>query len=755
MAVNLDLSPFTGSTRSPQHHHAKPVKPFAPLGNRKALVEKSGLVKHATNPRKTKESQKASGSDGRSASNSENQQFLKEIVTSVMEGQGVSWLKLGRVRRLMEDENYRNFVVSRINKNLDKKLNDETQHIEDVSLSKTVFKGMLTLIKALIHGLEHTYQNHGLGGMASAFMLLEINHTHFWIKDATGKLPSSSRSDTSVTPDRNSPFGSHESLASRNDDSPQKQETSSLHDEHSIASVGSPVIVNGEEFENIEIRKIDEGSSLDSNKQFLDQNRNTPKSLSVRQQCDIIVTKTDTSDLKSPTDVLHHIVRNKEIINSSQGLDKRCSIDSEVSEANTLISSSSETDGTDGGRRTKKRINHHSIRGAMSDSEMEMSGIVSYNKRSRSPSVWSNKSSLSAGFRYHEGKVISTSPVPHSPDTGRMFLFEGLLGKDRSRLWDQMQFWEDVYLDAVAQERDIIGMDQGPGEMMERYTSLGQSERKRLEQDEDRLMSVILYNIVAFMVMMRVPKQEIRKKVRRLLGKSHIGLSYSSEINFLLDNIPNLHGNDIDLKPVGSRFMQKQSFTVHWGTDNTGDMLFMEVCDDCIILRSVTSAICDRWWYEKLVNMTYCPKTKVLCLWRKHGEKVQLNQFYTKKCRELYFCVKEAMEKAASRNNGKVPATELGGEFPVQDLKSGQGGLLQVCMEGIGLLLANSKLFIELGRIKKCFTQKGGIFVLEEFDPKNRQVTMHKFKSRMAQGIALMLHRVIAVQIARLELLSN
>ena len=41
--------------------------------------------------------------------------------------------------------------------------------------------------------------------------------------------------------------------------------------------------------------------------------------------------------------------------------------------------------------------------------------------------------------------------------------------KDRSPLWDQIQFWEDVFLDAVAQERDIIGMDQGPTEMMERY----------------------------------------------------------------------------------------------------------------------------------------------------------------------------------------------------------------------------------------------------------------------------------------------
>lgn len=46
--------------------------------------------------------------------------------------------------------------------------------------------------------------------------------------------------------------------------------------------------------------------------------------------------------------------------------------------------------------------------------------------------------------------------------------FKGLIGKERSTLWDQMQFWEDAFLDAVSQERDMVGMDQGPGEMMER-----------------------------------------------------------------------------------------------------------------------------------------------------------------------------------------------------------------------------------------------------------------------------------------------
>ena len=67
------------------------------------------------------------------------------------------------------------------------------------------------------------------------------------------------------------------------------------------------------------------------------------------------------------------------------------------------------------------------------------------------------------------------------------------------------------------------------------------------------------------------------------------------------------------------------------------DVIAVQVCDDCLILRSVTGAICERWWFEKLVNMTYCPKTKVLCLWRKHDSKTQLNKFYTKKVSKLCF----------------------------------------------------------------------------------------------------------------------
>lgn len=76
--------------------------------------------------------------------------------------------------------------------------------------------------------------------------------------------------------------------------------------------------------------------------------------------------------------------------------------------------------------------------------------------------------------------------------------------------------------------------------MMERYKSLSETERKRLEHEEDKLLATQLYNLTAILVMLNVNKDEIKRKIRRLLGKSHIGLVYSHEVNLLLDQIHNL-----------------------------------------------------------------------------------------------------------------------------------------------------------------------------------------------------------------------
>lgn len=81
--------------------------------------------------------------------------------------------------------------------------------------------------------------------------------------------------------------------------------------------------------------------------------------------------------------------------------------------------------------------------------------------------------------------------------------------------------------------------------------------------------------------------------------------------------------------------LHRQSFTVNQGVDATGPLRFLEVRDDGLVLRSVTGAIVERWWYERLINMTYSPKTKVLCLWRRNGGQTQLHKYYTRKVRNI------------------------------------------------------------------------------------------------------------------------
>ncbi|KAL1509726.1 hypothetical protein ABEB36_004421 [Hypothenemus hampei] len=645
----------------------------------KGIVEKSPLIKHV--PKRQDEIQRKQSID-KTATNNDNQAFLKDIVNNVLEGEGVGWLKLNRLKKLMEEETYRNFVLSKINKTLDKKIAPD-DHIDDVCIPKPVWKGILKMLLAIQHGLEVTYSNYGLGGMASVFQMQEIAHTHYWTKDI---VDTGLSSDITQTSSPKSPQSPRYSLQS-----------SDFETESRKSSQAEPP----------EVRLIQE---------------------------------TDSDKEQSTTDIFKDMITQKKNLL----LSKLTSFDSDgegtLHGSGGTISPGSITTGPAGN--LHRGGNQSSFRSTVSDTEVETLQFPKLPKQ-RTSSVWSSKSSLSTGFRYHGGHIINTVTSP-SPDTMRTYVFEGLVGKERSNLWDQMQFWEDAFLDAVSQERDMIGMDQGAREMMERYKGLSETERKRLEHEEDRLLATFLYNLTAVLVMLNGNKDEIKRKIRRLLGKSHIGLVYSHEINLLLDQIHNLNGNDIDLKPLASRSLHRQSFTVHQGTDCTGDLRFLEVRDDGLVIRSVNGVIIERWWFERLVNMTYSPKNKVLCLWKRTGGQTQVHKYYTKKCKQVYYCIKEAIERS-----GSIQSTpELGGEFPVQDMTTGEGGLLQVCMEGVGLLFANSKFFVRISHIRKCYTQKGSIFIIEEFNPKTRQVIQRKYKSPMIIQMMRCFHRIFADRLA-------
>ncbi|XP_028999349.1 MAP kinase-activating death domain protein isoform X21 [Betta splendens] len=653
----------------------------------RALVDqKSSVIKHSPTVKRESPSPQ-----GRVNNTSENQQFLKEVVQSVLDGQGVGWLNMKKVRRLLENEQLRVFVLSKLNRAVQSEEDARQEIIRDVEVNRKVYKGMLDILKCTISSLEHSYTNAGLGGMASVFSLLEIARTHYQTKDPEKRKRSPT--DSAGSP------GSKESPSSRVEPAkpqgllnvPQLQlphhtaakgarhfDTWSLNEENFIASIElwskhqdkqkameKPQRSEGGKQQRPPVADAEEKKSQISADSGLSVTSGSQKSdtESVTSSEPPILTRSTSQDSEAST-----------VISNSSG--ETLGADSDLSSA--------AGDGLGG--RTAPHLTQS--RGTLSDSEIETNPATS--------SVFGKTHTLKPGVKDHVPPMAKAPPVQPMEDLSmRIYLCEGLLGKERSTLWDQMQFWEDAFLDAVMLEREGMGMDQGPQEMIERYLSLGEHDRKRLEDDEDRLLATLLHNMIAYMLMMKVNKNDIRKKVRRLMGKSHIGLTYSQEINEILDKLAHMNGRELSIRPSGSRHIKKQTFVVHAGTDTTGDIFFMEVCDDCIVLRSNIGTVYERWWYEKLINMTYCPKTKVLCLWRRNGQETQLNKFYTKKCRELYYCVKDSMERAAARQQSIKPGPELGGEFPVQDMKTGEGGLLQVTLEGINLKFMHSQ-FLKL-----------------------------------------------------------
>ncbi|XP_057551784.1 MAP kinase-activating death domain protein isoform X12 [Hippopotamus amphibius kiboko] len=736
-STSFSLSNLTLPTKGAREK----TTPFPSLkGSRRALVDqKSSVIKHSPTVKREPPSPQ-----GRSSNSSESQQFLKEVVHSVLDGQGVGWLNMKKVRRLLESEQLRVFVLSKLNRTVQSEDEARQDIIPDVEISRKVYKGMLDLLKCTVLSLEQSYAHAGLGGMASIFGLLEIAQTHYYSKEPEKRK-------RSPTESINTPVGKDPGLAGRGDPkataqlrvpqlgprapsatgkSPKELDTRSLKEENFVASIEL-----WNKHQEVKKQKALEKQRPEVIKPTFDLGETEEKKSQV--SADSGVSLTSGSQRTKPDSVIG--VSPAVMIRSS-------SQDSEMSNSSgeTLGADSDLSSNAGDGPGGEGSAHLAGSRGTLSDSEIETNSATS--------AIFGKTHSLKPSVK---DKPVS-SPVRYREDVSqRVYLYEGLLGRDkgsmwdqledaametfsiskeRSTLWDQMQFWEDAFLDAVMLEREGMGMDQGPQEMIDRYLSLGEHERKRLEDDEDRLLATLLHNLISYMLLLKVNKNDIRKKVRRLMGKSHIGLVYSQQINEVLDQLANLNGRDLSIRSSGSRHMKKQTFVVHAGTDTNGDIFFMEVCDDCVVLRSSMGTVYERWWYEKLINMTYCPKTKVLCLWRRNGSETQLNKFYTKKCRELYYCVKDSMERAAARQHSIKPGPELGGEFPVQDMKTGEGGLLQVTLEGINLKFMHNQVFIELNHIKKCNTVRG-VFVLEEFVPEIKEVVSHKYKTPMAHEI--------------------
>ncbi|WKY14190.1 hypothetical protein Q1695_000048 [Nippostrongylus brasiliensis] len=565
---------------------------------------------------------------------SKNQQTVREICDQVIAGQGVGVFTYPKLKRLMEDESLRELVCSKLNLGLEQRLTDD-DFVKEVALTRAQYKGYVRVLQACIAGIEVSFNTPGCCGLASVFHVLEIAHTHYWCKGSDMTSPSSSTPSAVETPSASS--ADLKDLAERA--AKTKLPTTSV-------DIRTPTRIVG-----VQASTNESSSRSKVERRSLDMSTTTPLAPPPLPPRDSTETKSHMAPIQSAVPDGPPSTLPPPLI------------------LPTTTSSVGPPEFPPPERRPPPVPPRPTIAIQNDVRPVAASTSAESTKPARVPPnslpVWKP-----------EPQKVPPTPIEQL----RHYIYQDLILPTQNPLWQKVVFWENAFVDVVAQERDIVGMDQEPSEMIDRYAALSDSEKKRLELEEDRLLSTLLHNLTAYMIMCGTGQKAIQQKIRRLLGKAHIGLVCSKEINKLLDELPQTQGNSIPLKPLGSRLVQKFSFTVHGGSSSQDDMMFME-------------------------------------------------------CRELYQCVKKAMERAAARGRVSVEGRALGGEFPVHDTETNQGGLLQVRCDGVAVIFANSQHFIDLANIKKCNTFGGNVFLLEEFDRKKNELVQRRYYSQMADQI--------------------
>ncbi|VDM35500.1 unnamed protein product [Hydatigera taeniaeformis] len=163
-----------------------------------------------------------------------------------------------------------------------------------------------------------------------------------------------------------------------------------------------------------------------------------------------------------------------------------------------------------------------------SNSTATSSSIPESNKAADNTKATTKKGEEVTQVKLQEDEEVMQSKVQ------RTYLFEeAMINATDSKLWTNMQFWEDLFLDTVVQER---GMDFDPEGLLEHYAHLTPIGQKHLELNEDDLLAGVMHNLIAFM-----------------------------------------RGNDIDLLPMASRQFTPETFFVYPVWLEEAEMCAMEV----------------------------------------------------------------------------------------------------------------------------------------------------------------------------------
>lgn len=253
---------------------------------------------------------------------------------------------------------------------------------------------------------------------------------------------------------------------------------------------------------------------------------------------------------------------------------------------------------------------------------------------------------LSPRFLQHiEGRDLS----------GSTFLYKELmkqLGSSKAFMLKK-DFWNVLFMSTVSTDRNALGWNEKTEELYQRHVSLSEEHQQAFGLEEDNLLSVLLHNLLVYMLMVGVGQQETTGFIHRFTARSRLATVEEKLLQQTLKHVELHTSSEVDLSDLGLMALYSEvhptiSYIVHYGVCMLAPVYKLQITDEALILRRFPDEkVSSRLWNDCITEFTLSDARSTLSIRYRDNHGEFSHHFHTKQFRRVFESLQEIISSSS------------------------------------------------------------------------------------------------------------
>ncbi|XP_011405011.1 PREDICTED: MAP kinase-activating death domain protein-like [Amphimedon queenslandica] len=214
------------------------------------------------------------------------------------------------------------------------------------------------------------------------------------------------------------------------------------------------------------------------------------------------------------------------------------------------------------------------------------------------------------------------------------------------------QFWNSLFSAVVQADRKYLGWNEKTSELYDRYNSLPCSSRLNFGYEEDTLLSIVLHNVLVFLLMIGISPKETMDVCHRISARTRLATAEEKLLQETMSELENADSNGVNIKNLAvlALFSERHpiiTYVVHHGISVTAPIFKLQVTDEvCILRRFPDERITCRFWNDHILNIDIDESRLTISFLYKEGSSEYWQHFHSKQYHEIYQCLQVMVYKS-------------------------------------------------------------------------------------------------------------